>query len=114
MHNEYSFMSWNMHLFQSNYAVCTNWINEKWLNNLLLLVPNCYEVVIMVASSGRYVCGIVVSYTQINKAVSQKLLTLNLCISVTWLLTCASHIPCPHTPEIIDIHRGVCDKLQEE
>ena len=45
-----------------------------------------------------------------NKAVSQWLLTFNLCVSVTWPLTCAFHIPCTHTPEIIDMHRGVCDK----
>ena len=35
---------------------------------------------------------------------------LNLCVSVTWPLNCAFHIPCTHTPEIIDMHRGVCDK----
>ena len=37
------------------------------------------------------------------------LLTFNLCVYVTWPLTCAFHIPCTHTPEIIDMHRGVCD-----
>ena len=50
------------------------------------------------------------SYIEINKAVSQWLLTFNLCVSVTWPLTCAFHIPCTHTPEIIDMHRGVCVK----
>ena len=50
------------------------------------------------------------SYTEINKVVSQWLLTFNLCVSVTWPLTCAFHIPCTHTPEIIDMHSGVCDK----
>ena len=40
-----------------------------------------------------------------NKAVSQWLLTFNLCVSVTWPLTCAFHIPCTHTPEIIDRHK---------
>ena len=49
------------------------------------------------------------SYIEINKAVSQWLLTFNLCVSVTWPLTCAFHIPCTHTPEIIDMHRGMCD-----
>ena len=47
-----------------------------------------------------------------NKAVSQWLLTFNLCVSVTWPLTCAFHIPCTHTPEIIDMHRGVCDNTK--
>ena len=45
-----------------------------------------------------------------KQAVSQWLLTFNLCVSVTWPLTCAFHLPCTHTPEIIDMHRGVCDK----
>ena len=54
---------------------------------------------------------IVMSYIEINKAVSQWLLTFNLCVSVTWPLTCAFHIPCTHTPEIIDMHRGMCDNI---
>ena len=33
-----------------NFAVFTKWIGETWLNNRLLLVPNCYEVVAMVAT----------------------------------------------------------------
>ena len=61
-------------------------------------------------NNGRYGCTIVMSYIEINKAVSQWLLTFNLCVSVTWSLTCAFHIPCTRTPEIIDMHRGVCDK----
>ena len=60
-------------------------------------------------NNGRYGCTIVMSYIEINKAVSQWLLTFNLCVSVTWPLTCAFHIPCTHTLEIIDMHRGVCD-----
>ena len=64
-------------------------------------------------NNGRYGCTIVMSYIEINKAVSQWLLTFNLCVSVTWPLTCAFHIPCTHTPEIIDMHRGVCDKVSE-
>ena len=62
-------------------------------------------------NNGRYGCTIVMSYIEINKAVSQWLLTFNLCVSVTWPLTCAFHVPWMHTTEIIDMHRGVCDKL---
>ena len=62
-------------------------------------------------NNGRYGCTIVMSYIEINKAVSQWLLTFNLCVSVTWPLTCAFHIPCTHTPEIIDMHRGMCDNV---
>ena len=65
-------------------------------------------------NNGRYGCTIVMSYIEINKAVSQWLLTFNLCVSVTWPLTCAFHIPCTHTPEIIDMHRGMCDKLMNQ
>ena len=61
-------------------------------------------------NNGRYGCTIVMSYIEINKVVSHWLLTFNLCVSVTRPLTCAFHIPCMHTPEIIDMHRGVCDK----
>ena len=61
---------------------------------------------------GRYGCTIVMSYIEINKAVSQWLLTFNLCVSVTWPLTCAFHIPCTHTPESIDMHRGMCDNIR--
>ena len=64
-------------------------------------------------NNGRYGCTIVMSYIEINKAVSQWLLTVNLCVSVTWPLTCAFHIPCTHTPEIIDMHRGMCDNRQK-
>ena len=63
----------------------------------------------MVTTSGHYGCDIVMSYTEINKAVPQWLLTFILCISATWPLTFAFHIPCTRTPEIIDMHRGVCD-----
>ena len=61
-------------------------------------------------NNGRYSCTIVMSYIEMNKALSQWLLTFNLWVSVTWPLTCAFHIPCTHTPEIFDMHRGVCDK----
>ena len=43
-----------------------------------------------------------------DKAVSQWLLTFNMCVSVTWPLTSAFHT---HTPEITDMHRGVFDIL---
>ena len=33
-----------------NFAVFIKWIDETWWNNRLLLVPNCYEVVAMVAT----------------------------------------------------------------
>ena len=36
--------------FGINFAVCIKWIDETWWNNRLLLVPNCYEVVVMVAT----------------------------------------------------------------
>ena len=61
-------------------------------------------------NNGRYGCAIVMSYTKINTAGSQRLLTFNLCVSVTCPVTCAFHIHCTHTPEIIDMHRDVCDK----
>ena len=35
-------------------------------------------------NNGRYGCTIVMSYIKINKAVSQWLLTFNLCVFVTW------------------------------
>ena len=61
-------------------------------------------------NNDRYGCEIVISYTEINKAVAQWLLTFNLCVSVTWPLTCAFLIHCMYTPEIIDMYRGVCVK----
>ena len=33
-----------------NFAVCIKWIDKTWWNNWLLMVPNCYEVVTMVAT----------------------------------------------------------------
>ena len=63
-------------------------------------------------NNGRYGSTIVMSYIGINKAMSQWLLTFNLCVSATWPLTCAFHIPCTHTPEIIDMHRGMCDNIK--
>ena len=88
-----------------NFAVFIKWIGETWWNNrLLLLWSSRYG-----CNNGRYGCTIVMSYIEINKAVSQWLLTFNLCVSVTWPLTCAFHMPCTHTPKIIDMHRGMCD-----
>ena len=66
-----------------NSAVWIKLIVEIRWNNPLLLAPNCYEVVAMVATSGRYGCAIVMSYTEINKFVSQWLLTFNLYVSRT-------------------------------
>ena len=34
----------------NTFAVCIKWIDETWWNNRLLLVPNCYEVVPMIAT----------------------------------------------------------------
>ena len=70
---------------------------------------NCYEVVALVAISGRYGCAIVISYTEVIKDVPQWLLPFNLCVSVTWHLTCVFHIYCTHNSKINDIHRDVCD-----
>ena len=64
-------------------------------------------------NNGRYGCTMVMSYIEINKAVSQWLLTFNLCVSVTWPLACAFHISCTHTPEIIDMHRAMCDNKKK-
>ena len=94
-----------------NFAVFIKWIDETWWNNRLLLEPNCYRCSRYGCNNGRYGCTIVMSYTEINKAVSQWLLTFNQCVSVTWPLTCAFHLHCTHTPEIIDMHRGMCDKV---
>ena len=54
----------------------------------LRLGPNCYEMTATVCPSGHYGRAIMISYTEINKAVSQLLsllldLTFNLWISVT-------------------------------
>ena len=40
-------------------------------------------------------------------------MAVDLCVPATWPLTCAFPIPCTHTPEIIDMHRDVCDKAPE-
>ena len=44
-------MWWNMSGFiwklGIDFAVCIKWIDETWWNNRLLLVPNCYEVVVI-------------------------------------------------------------------
>ena len=36
--------------------------------------------------------------------------TFNLRVSLAWPLTCAIHKCCMNTPQIIEMHRGVCDK----
>ena len=103
-------------VFMSNLRIypagCIKWIDWIQWNNRPLLVPNCYEVVAVVAISVRYGCIIVMHTHEINKAVSQWLLTIKLCVYVTWLLTLAFHIPWTHTPEIIiNMHKGVCDNM---
>ena len=114
MQKLYSFMWWNMCLvsFESWELICSlyqvdwqNLMKQSVTVGAQLLWGGRYG-----CNNGRYGCTIVMSYIKINKAVSQRLLTLNLCVSVTWPLTCAFHIPCTHTPEITDMHRGVCDK----
>ena len=47
-----------------NSVVYIKWNDETWLNNRLLLVPNCYEVVAMVATSGCDGCAIMMTYIQ--------------------------------------------------
>ena len=107
-------MWWNMCLvpFESWELICSLY-QVDWRNLMKQLVTVCAQLLWggrYGCNNGRYGCPIVMSYIEINKAVSQWLLTFNLCISLTWPLTCAFHIPCTHTPEIIDMHRGVCDK----
>ena len=52
----WSTFSWNhSSVFQSwklgiNFTVCIKWIDWTWWHNRLVLVPNCYEVVAMVAT----------------------------------------------------------------
>ena len=65
-------------------------------------------------NNGRYGCTIVMSYIEISKAVSKWLLIFNPCVSVAWPLTCVVHILCTHTPEIIDMHRGMYDNYWAE
>ena len=112
MQKVYSFMWWNICLvsFESWELICSlyqvdwrNFVKQSVTVGAQLLWGGRYG-----CNNGRYGCTIVMSYIEINKAVSQWLLTFNLCVSVTWPLTCAFHIPCTHTPEIIDMHRGVC------
>ena len=54
-----------------NFVACILWIDQSLWIQSLSLGPHCYEVVIVVAPSGRYGWTIVVPYTDINKAVSQ-------------------------------------------
>ena len=60
-----SFQSWELILqFVSSRLM-------KLDETTLLLMPNCYEVIAMAATSGRLGSAIVMSYTEINKSVSQ-------------------------------------------
>ena len=115
MQNVYSFMWWNMCLVSfESWELILQFVSS----GLAKLMKQSVTVGAQLLWGGRYGCNngryggctIVMSYIEINKAVLQWLLTFNLCVSVTWPLTCAFHIPCMHTPEIIDMHRGVCYK----
>ena len=115
MQKVYSFMWWNMFVvsFEIWELICSlyqvdwrNFMKQSVTVGAQLLWGGRYG-----CNNGRFCCTIVMSYIEINKAVSQWQLTFNLCVSVTWPLTCAFHIPCTHTPEIIDMHGGVCDKI---
>ena len=113
MQKSYSFKWWNMCLvsFESWELICSlyqvdsrNLMKQSVTVGAQLLWGGRYG-----CNNGRFGCTIVMSYIEINIAVWQWLLTFNLCVSVTWPLTCAFHIPCTHTLEISDMHRGVCD-----
>ena len=98
-----SFESWEL-ILQFYQVDWWNLMKQSVTVGAQLLWSGCYG-----CNNGRYGCTIVMSYIETNKAVSQWLLTFNLCVSVTWPLTCAFHIPCTHTPEITDMHSGMCD-----
>ena len=104
MQEVYWFMWWNMHLvsFQS-WELILQYVSS----GLMKLDETIGYYGRYGCNNGRYGCVIVMSYTEINKAVSQWLLTFNLCVSVTWPLTCAFHIPCTHTLKSL-ICTGAC------
>ena len=110
MQNVSSFMWWNMCLVSFEIWELILQFVSNGLTKLDETISYCWCPIVMSCNNGRYGCTIVMSYIEINKAVSQWLLTFNLCVSVTWPLTCAFHIPCTHTPEIIDVYMGMCDK----
>ena len=89
-----------------------NWFRSfkhvDWWN----LIKQSVTVGAMVAISGPHGCAIVMSHTEINKVVTQWPLTFSLCLSVTRPLICAFHITYKHTPEIIDMHRGMYYKYK--
>ena len=99
-------MWWNICLVScESWELILQFVSSR-LTKLDETISYCWCPIIMRWSLWLHHCDV------INKAASQWLLTFNLCISVTWPLTCAFHIPCTHTPEIIDMHRGVCDNVQ--
>ena len=116
MQKVYSFMWWNMCLVSfESWELILQFVSSG-LMKLDETIGYCWCPIVMNWSlygcnNDSYGCTIVMSYIEINKAVSQWLLTFNLCVSVTWPLTCAFHIPCTYTLEIIDMHRGVCDNI---
>ena len=72
-------------------------------------MPNCCEVVAMVALGGRYGRIIVASYIGTNKAVSLWLpvfLNLSLVYFRNLTFTCGFHMRCTNTAELIDMHKG--------
>ena len=104
-------MWWNMCLvpFESWELICSLY-QVDWRNLMKRLVTVGAQLLWggrYGCNNGHYGCPIVMSYIEINKAVSQWLLTFNLCISVTWPLTCAFHIPCS-TPLKSLICIGAC------
>ena len=62
-----------------NFAVFIKWIDEAWWNIRLLLVPNCYEVVAMVATMVAMVAPLWCHTLRKTK----------LCHNGCWPLTCA-------------------------
>ena len=115
MQKVYSFMWWNMSLVSfESWELILQFVSSG-LTKLDETIGYCWCPIVMRWSLWLQQRLLWLHHCDVihwdNKAVSQWLLTFNLCVSVTWPLTCAFHIPCTHTPEIIDMHRGVCDNL---
>ena len=115
MQKVYSFMWWNMSLVSfESWELILQFVSSG-LTKLDETIGYCWCPIVMRWSLWLQQRLLWLHHCDVihwdNKAVSQWLLTFNLCVSVTWPLTCAFHIPCTHTPEIIDMHRGVCDNV---
>ena len=116
MQKVYSFMWWNMSLVSfESWELILQFVSSG-LTKLDETIGYCWCPIVMRWSLWLQQRLLWLHHCDVihwdNKAVSQWLLTFNLCVSVTWPLTCAFHIPCTHTPEIIDMHRGVCDNTE--